>query len=332
MIKKVLLVLAVIFISIISIIIYGVYQFLNPFGELVDEEISHSYFYTKDKQGIVYSPMGNWFELGKTEMQVDMASFQVLGNYYAKDNNQAYIKAKVIHFDIDVPSFKVLNGDIPMDKNHVYVLKDYYASDTKNSFRILDDADPSSFVPLNHDFAKDDNFIFRNNEKVTEVEYQSFEIINSEFCKDRYGIYHYRYRKPLQKLDSINSLEVVSLTESCIRDDKNIYFYLDRSKGQVINKIMHIPFKNYNQISFFKDKAMIKVDHKIYYEGIFLEKADALSFEEIRSGYAKDNTHVFYLGEIIPNADPKTFRYDKIDYVFYDKDNIYEGGKATKKR
>ncbi|RLK02522.1 hypothetical protein C8N27_1664 [Tenacibaculum discolor] len=37
----------------------------HPFAGPVDKSISDSYYYSKSKRNICYSPMGNWFELGK---------------------------------------------------------------------------------------------------------------------------------------------------------------------------------------------------------------------------------------------------------------------------
>lgn len=334
MIKKVLMTLAIIFLIVVSLLVYGIYRFFNPFGGLVNEQISNSYFYSRDKEHIVYSPMGNWFELGKTEMNVDLGSFQVLGNDYAKDGEHAYFKSREIDYNIDVPSFKVIEGYVPMDKNHVYVLVDsyYYLSNNSEGFRILEDADPNTYLQLSYDFAKDKNYVFRNNKKLTEVDYESFEIINDEFCKDRNGIYHYWYQKPLQRIDSITISETISLTSYCIRDNENVFFRTERMGQESINQIMRIPFDNPDEIKFFDEKALIKIDDKIYFDGNFLSQADASSFEEVAFGYAKDMNHVYFLGKIIDGADPRTFKYDEIDYIFYDKNNVYEGGKVVKKR
>ena len=40
-----------------------------------------------------------------------------------------------------------------------------------------------------------------------------------------------------------------------------------------------------------------------------ISEADAKSFTSINTEYGKDNTHVFYIGDIIPKADPATFIY-----------------------
>lgn len=50
--------------------------------------------------------------------------------------------------------------------------------------------------------------------------------------------------------------------------------------------------------------------------------ADADSFTDINDNFGKDNTYAFYLGRVIPNADPATFRYLSGSYS-KDKNNGY---------
>lgn len=59
-------------------------------------------------------------------------------------------------------------------------------------------------------------------------------------------------------------------------------------------------------------------DH-VYYRGELLTEADARSFEFLGHGYAKDNWHVFYNGRILNGADPNTFvLYEDADnYIVY---------------
>ncbi|MVM39278.1 hypothetical protein GO730_19800 [Spirosoma sp. HMF3257] len=55
-------------------------------------------------------------------------------------------------------------------------------------------------------------------------------------------------------------------------------------------------------------------------------EADADSFTAINDEYGKDKTHVFYIGKIIPNADPATFEYLSGAYS-RDKNNGYSRDK-----
>ncbi len=328
------MILATIFVLLITLGGYGVYRFLNPFGKLVNEELSDSYFYTRDGEGIVFSPMGNWFSLGKHDMKVDMATFQVLGRDYAKDKEYAYFKSKIIDFGIDVASFRVKANYVPMDKNHVYILTDnyYHIGEKGEGFKVFEDADPETYEQLNYDFAKDKNFIFRNEEKFTKVDHESFAVISDQFCKDINGVYLVRYQQPLYKIDA-NISEAVALVPSYIRDDKYVYIHTkDRGvETKDMDTIIRIPFKKPEEIQFYNDNTIVKIDNSIYYQGIRIEEADALTFEEVGYGYSKDASFVFFLGQIVEGADAKTFKYNDNNYTFSDKKHTYEGGKVVGK-
>ncbi|WP_378176714.1 DKNYY domain-containing protein [Aquimarina sp. SS2-1] len=329
------MIIAAILLIIGSLFIYGVYRFFNPFGKAVNKELSDSYYYTRDGEGIIYSPMGNWFSLGKDEMQVDLATFQVLGREYAKDKQYAYFKSRVINSAIDVPSFQVKAGFVPMDKNHVYILTDdlYYLHDSdEEGFKILEGADAETYEPLGHDFAKDKNFIYRNNQICTEVDHGSFEIINDQFCKDKNGVYHYYYGKPLLKVENANPSKIISLTDSHIRDDRNVYFYMSHRGFEDIEEIITLPFNDSDEIVFFDDHSLLKIDNQIFYEGLAIEGADASTFEDIQYGYAKDVNHVFFHGKIIKEADVNSFKYNDYNYTFSDKNHVYEAGEIVKKK
>ncbi len=211
------------------------------------------------------------------------------------------------------------------------MFSDYYSNDTKNAFRILENADPNTYRQLSYDFAKDKNFIFRNDTIMKDVDYQSFEVINDQFCKDNNGVYHYKYQKPLFKIEGVNLSEVKELNSSSLYDDKYIYLYVYRRNFEDVNKIVSIPYKDIEKVKFFDGYTMMRVEDKIYFEGMILEAADASSFEEVAYGYTKDAKHVFFLGKIVEAADAKTFRYDDYKYIFLDKNNKYESGKIVKK-
>jgi hypothetical protein len=46
----------------------------------------------------------------------------------------------------------------------------------------------------------------------------------------------------------------------------------------------------------------------VFYDGVqILSKPETIYFKKLKYSYAKTNTHVFYKGTIIPDANPKTF-------------------------
>lgn len=334
MVKKIIMIVAVVFVTIGALCIYGVYRFFNPFGKEVNKELSDSYYYTRDNKGIIYSPMGNWFELGKDEMQVDMSSFQVLGRDYAKDKNHAYFKSRAINNDIDLASFRVQLGYTPMDKNHVYTLNDNYyhiGQEDKKALKILEGADANTFTQISFDFAKDENFVYQNYVKRDSLDVHSFQEINSHFCKDKNGVYYYSYGDPLRKIEEANITEIVSLTNYYIRDHNKVYFYVGYKNTGRFDQVVSIPFQDTESIGFFEDVELIKIDANVYYRGDVLENADIATFEEVKHGYTKDKNYVFFLGKIIEGADAKTFKYNPRTYTFSDKNHTYEVGEILKK-
>lgn len=335
MVKKIIMIVAILFISIGALCIYGLYRFFNPFGREVNKELSDSYYYTRDKEGIIYSPMGNWFELGKDEMEVDMQTFQVLARDYAKDKDQAYFKSRAINNEIDLASFEVQLGYTPIDKNHVYELNDnYYHIGTKDikALKILEGADAKTFTQISFDFAKDKNFVYQNYKRNDSLDVASFEEINSHFCKDKKGVYYYSYGNPTYKIEEANISGIVSLTDYYIRDDNNVYFYVGYQNSESLDEVITIPFKNSNAINFFEDNGLVRIDDKIFYQGEAIEEVDVTTFKELEHGYTKDKNYVFFNGKIIDGADTNTFRYNTNTYTFSDKNHIYEVGEIVKSK
>jgi hypothetical protein len=74
---------------------------------------------------------------------------------------------------------------------------------------------------------------------------------------------------------------------------KSSVYKVEQTEGKIIN-IRH---------GYYKNKK------GIYYNGISLNllKKERLSFKKLKYSYAKTHLHVFYKGEIIDNANPKTF-------------------------
>ena len=174
-------------------------QACNPLGNPVDQDISDSHFYNKKKTDVIYSPMGNWFELGKTPLNVDIESFQVLNNKFCKDKNHAYYLAAVIeHQKIDVASFTAKTDDwmwhIGLDKEHVYYLeRDFKEGETIAKTMLIEGADPNTYKKLDENFAKDDQHYFFDN-KMIDVDYASFKKVNKTFYTDKKEAYYFTYQ------------------------------------------------------------------------------------------------------------------------------------------
>lgn len=101
--KKILVVTGIIIIilTLLSIMSFG---FLY---KAIDISSSKNYYYNFFKNEIHYVPNGNWFELGDDKIEgVDIKTFKVLSEFYAKDKNNAYFNYIPIK-NADVSTFEI---------------------------------------------------------------------------------------------------------------------------------------------------------------------------------------------------------------------------------
>ena len=354
MLKKIIMILAIIGITVVGIIVYVVYSFFNQLGDPVDKEISDSYYYSTDGKSMVYSPMGNWFELGKTNFDGDVATFSVLARDYGKDKDHVYYKSKSISNEVDIKSFVVKDDYIPMDKNHVYMVADdlCYLDNTRSCLKIIEGANPDSYRRLNFLFAKDKAHVFYYDKIAPDLDPETFQVINDNFSKDKDGVYLHQYNAPLKKL-AIHPDDLIPIAQDVIRDRASVYI-VGGEEG-----LINIPFSDSSKIQTFSNRDLLRVEDSVYYRGTSIEGADAETFEIIDGGffkdknkvffwgelieeadvntfeivqyqYGKDKNHVFFESEPIENADPASFRYNESKYRFEDKNNTYQLGKPEK--
>lgn len=332
----------------------------SRFSGEVDKDISDSYYYAKRSGEIVYSPMGNWFELGYDKMDADIATFKPIARDFGKDKNHVYYKSSPLP-EADYATF-VVENDIIKDKNHVYAL-DY------SDLVIIKDADPLSFHYLaskndySRKWAKDDFNYFLYNKKV-DVDYKSFRELKNEIVVDKRFIYDIvniqenqeigNAEYGLERIDSVIG-EIQELTDVYARMGNNIYANHSHSGFQkiafdsitavevivtehiVVNETLLIkgekfPFAAVDIASFenvggSEPYEYTRDKNHIYYEGKVLPNADLATFQIIKWGYGKDKKNVYFLETIVEGADPETFIYDEKKFDFVDGKNIYRAGK-----
>ena len=90
--------------------------------------------------------------------------------------------------------------------------------------------------------------------------------------------------------------------------------------GIILLEIMYYLLKN---VPLFFLAA--KDTHRVFYMGHLVPNADPFFIKLIGSGYAKDMNHVFYMGHLVPNADPFFFKTIDFDYA-EDNHRVYLHG------
>jgi len=148
-------------------------------------------------------------------------------------------------------------------------------------YSILKNADPKTFQSLG-DYSKDAKNVYFKGILIDGLIAQEFRYADpsNNFIADNNNLYLNG-----KKIDGVNI--------------KDVRFFEDKQKKQSVT-LLYFIFKN-----------------NVYYENKIIEKADVNSFEIINYSerywkedyYAKDKNYVYYKGNIVIGANPKTFKY-----------------------
>lgn len=297
----------------------------SPLGEPVDKEVSDNFYYNKSETGIIYSPMGNWFELGETPLNAQSESFEVLNAYLGKDNQNAFYKWYTIPpSKIDLKTFDASYSDwmwhIGMDQYRVYEFDDdVIDGEWQLIMHTIEGADPDSYKQVDYNWSKDKyNHFYRN--KLIAVLHDSFEVINESFARDDDSVYLY-YQDLFEGIPA-DADTFIEIDPYYAKDSKHIYFFQNYVFGRRIEQLIKIGYKDLNTIKVVEDNFLL-VDDSVYYCGILVDGADRSTLKVISSDFAKDDQQVYYGSTTIDGADPQTFKYDEEIFAYKDKYRIY---------
>lgn len=278
----------------------------------------------------------NVYFLDKKLKGIDAKTFEEISFSIVKDKNGLHILLNSDDFGIktrnlkisglDLKTFKKLENGYYKDKNNVYY-------DLDNNLYTIKNADLATFEVLNSPysssvyFAKDKNNVYYQNKKINGIVADGFEQIQSNFIKDKNGIYKFEENENEKslKITLINAkIDFENLKEldwKYFGDDKNIY-YFDEDSFKKVDKADINSFERIDFTAFFKDK------NNVYYEGEKIEGIDMNSIEVINGMCIKDKNSVFYEGKKLRNISPDNFNifdggisYDKI---LVDKNGAYK--------
>ena len=249
---------------------------------------------------------------------------------YFKDNNTVYYaqpyfggcsKATIVE-GVDIQSFKKSRTHIfnAKDKNLVYF--DGVA---------MQGSDGPSFVDDDPNYAYDKNQAYKEGRLISGADGGSFTVIvEGVYAKDKNRVYN--YGKPIALADP-STFQFFS-GNVYMKDKNNVYFSangveIKNLKMADVNtfKVTGNGFaedknnKYYNgeitsidkSHKVFGETPYLTDDNHVYYKGEIINNADPKSFEifdAYLSGngfYAKDRSHVYFENNLISEADPSTF-------------------------
>lgn len=329
-------------------------------GTKVNPAKSNSYYYNSGE--IYYIPLGNTL-VGKTKLNVDKKSFEVLAEDIARDNKYVYYEA-FRDTGIDRESFVVDKSGALKDKNYIYTREGYYHL-TKHE---IPGVDIETYVQLNdfkiaysYKWAKDKNNYYYSQQPVN-VDYDSFRRINDYFYKDCdsiYAIVDYRFYTASKRQDPVKLLNEYHLLNgneliASIEDNDSLIINNSFEKIYnykhitplivVVNDIAFfkgVPFKEnnvdieslkapkifrdeLNSKSFTDDFYCVDKNH-VYFKGEVLKEASPKGFTVLTFPYTKDYKHVFFKNSLLEGVDAKTFKYIGDKYLHAD----YRDGKGN---
>ena len=303
-------------------------QACSPFSGPVNKDKSDSYYYSKKKGEIRYSPMGNWFELGNSKVDsADVESFEVIDRDFGKDRSHIFYKRHVIDSEVDKETFRV-EGFLCFDKDKVYVPIEYTPFDLRERMpenrymMVIDRANPETYVKIDEDWSKDDTYYFYNYQRV-DVDYQTFEVLNNRFARDKNKVF---LLKTFSLLDSsIDPATARKVNERYIVDKDYIYDFQQYRESVEVDSLVSFRCFDSNSINIIGENFLL-FDDKVVFDGDELPGVDSRSFQVVKDHYSKDKNHVYAGSKMIEGADPASF--EVLETIFYSKDKnyVYGGG------
>lgn len=304
----------------------------SPIGEAVDKEKSTNFYFNKNKNDVHYSRMGNWFELGHTALNADVATFKLLGPEIAQDKNRLYFKWDIVNTDsLDLESIYYKDHyamvNLIFDKNGVYALNNKsYEQSTINPIRI-EGADPKTFERSDFNWAKDDkNWYYRN--VLIPVDYNSFEVLTEHFSKDANQVF-YQYGSFFKMMDADPTTFKTLPQGYYARDTKHLYLLkYDGTDNFKNTKLLDWELKGEDPV--FLTDYFLKLNDNIYFNGTLLD-LDAEKAQIVAEYYVKDDKQVYYMSTLLPDADATSLK-ENADNSVSDKLGIFRAGERYKEK
>ena len=292
-------------------------------------------------------------DIGIKVKNVDLNTFKILNDRYAKDDKNVYFSGNKSYEDVDSKTFEVLPNYYSKDKNNVY-------RPINEWIRKINGANPKTIKALGYFYSKDDKNVFYGSDKVLNADVNSFVVLEGDhsYAKDKNSVYYSG-----EKIEGANPKTFKIISDGMYsKDDKNVYATVDIIKGADPQTFRRIPETNYardkNNLYYYfgdvknlgkinekdfkvLDSDLIKNGNEIYYLG---EKADIKNpekFEPIKASdakrilYGKDDENIYAVTsdekhgyfKVIKNADKDTFEVMEKDTRYSkDKKNVYYAG------
>ena len=242
---------------------------------------------------------------------VDLNTFKILNDKYAKDDKNVYFLGNKSFEDVDSKTFEVLPDYYSKDKNNVY-------SPINEWIQKINGANPKTIKVLSQYYSKDDKNVFYDSGKILNVDVNSFVVLDRKngYAKDKNSVYYFG-----KKIEGANSKTFKIISNGMYsKDDKNVYV-----AGEIVKGADPKTFRRISETNYARDKNNL---YYYYGEDKFLGKINENNFKILDSKLIKNRNEMYYSGEKANIKNPEKFELIKVSddkHILYGKDdeNIY---------
>ena len=281
---------------------------------------------------------------------VDLGTFKVLNDKYAKDVKNVYFSGNKSFEDVDAGTFEVLPADYSKDENNVYSPENGWiqrvnGAKDKNSVyyfgQKVEGGNAKTFEVISDgEYSKDDKNVYASGEIIKGADPKTFrEFPETSYSRDKNNLYYYFGEDKFLGKIVENNFEF--LNHSIVRNGNEIYFYgkklkLKDAKKFKLIKNSHIMFTSSSIIVYGKDDENVYVvtPDDASENTRIIENADKDTFEVMENNrYSKDKNNIYYLGNYgivkLEDVDRVSFVISEQFPFSYDRKNVYYAGKKV---
>jgi hypothetical protein len=248
----------------------------------------------------------------QTVVQTEETDVEVLGHGYSRQGEFIYSNGQRIDqagkedfkqfakfanlelsqcADVDAASFKALSEEYTKDKNKVY-----YKWISSGRFWVVELplADVSSFEVIGFNLAKDSRHVWWYGQPLQGVDPKTVELVNEGFVwKDASSVWY-----QTAEISGADAKTFRHLDQAFYKDANRVYWSTTPLEGA-----------DPDTFRTFGDDCPFGADRNNVWRGeTKVTGYDPASFQPIHQSICKDNSGVYAGGQVIENADPKSFR------------------------
>lgn len=278
--------------------------------------------YKNDGKKVTYYWWNEGSGHGSKVIDADPATFEDLGDDYARDAHHAFREGEIIE-GADGATFRYLGKCYAVDANHVFCY------DT-----IMSTADPKTFKVHSYYFTEDAKDYYWCGHAIHVADRNSFvflgnidDYLETTWAKDRINGYFLRGSKPVPLADyeSFHSIEHNEVTSGAYAADKVNVYYKDRvvegadpaTFREVEFYVGQDKYRTYYEGNPMNVKDFSKLVHvgemytdgrQVYdYQMRVFKDADASTFRQLGRNWYVDRQHVWWRTNLVKEADVNTF-------------------------